>query len=141
MEQMLVMTLREGIEAFLIVAIAAAYLRKTGRDALVPGAIAGVLLAAALAAAWVRWGHRVDLGLFFQVTAVFLAMFALQLLFYAFHEFTEANRVPGIDNAYWHVTTEDWAEGTYAQIYSALMVLLPLAWLAWRNLRLQAARA
>jgi len=132
------MITREGMEmAF----ITASLVRQVETTALVPGAIAGALLAAALAAAWVRWGHRVDLGLFFQVTAVFLALFALQLLFYAFHEFTEANRVPGIDNAYWHVTTEDWAEGTYAQIYSALMVLLPLAWLAWRKLRLQAARA
>src|SRR5262245_22090527 len=36
MGQMLVVTLREGIEMFLIVAIAAAYLRKTGRDTLLP---------------------------------------------------------------------------------------------------------
>ena len=36
MGQMLLVTLREGIEMFLIVAIAAAYLRKTGRTALVP---------------------------------------------------------------------------------------------------------
>src|SRR6185436_14738091 len=36
MEQMLVVTLREGIEMFLIVAIAAAYLRKSGREALLP---------------------------------------------------------------------------------------------------------
>ena len=36
MGQMLVVTLREGIEMFLIVAIAAAYLRKTGREALLP---------------------------------------------------------------------------------------------------------
>src|SRR5258708_32584232 len=34
MGQMLVVTLREGIEMFLIVAIAAAYLRKTGRQPL-----------------------------------------------------------------------------------------------------------
>src|SRR4051812_49894118 len=34
MGQMLLVTLREGIEMFLIVAIAAAYLRKTGRGAL-----------------------------------------------------------------------------------------------------------
>ena len=48
MLQMFVITLREGIEAFLIVAIALAYLRKTGRDALVPavfwGTGAGVAL-------------------------------------------------------------------------------------------------
>src|SRR4051812_38258763 len=36
MGQMLVVTLREGIEMFLIVAIAAAYLRKTGRAVLLP---------------------------------------------------------------------------------------------------------
>ena len=34
MMQMLIVTLREGIEAFLIVAITAAYLKKTGRHAL-----------------------------------------------------------------------------------------------------------
>src|ERR1700682_4278137 len=36
MSQMLMVTLREGIEMFLIVAIAATYLRKTGRQALLP---------------------------------------------------------------------------------------------------------
>ena len=36
MGQVLLVTLREGIEMFLIVAIAAAYLRKTGRAALLP---------------------------------------------------------------------------------------------------------
>jgi high-affinity iron transporter len=36
MGQMLVVTLRDGIEAFLIVAIAAAHLRKTDRASLLP---------------------------------------------------------------------------------------------------------
>ena len=36
MGQMMLVTLREGIEMFLIVAIAATYLRKTGRAALLP---------------------------------------------------------------------------------------------------------
>jgi len=36
MVQAFVITLREGLEAFLIVAISLAYLRKTGRQALVP---------------------------------------------------------------------------------------------------------
>src|SRR5262249_33173124 len=47
MGQMMVVTLREGIEMFLIVAIAAAYLRKTGRGGLLPavwtGTAAGML--------------------------------------------------------------------------------------------------
>jgi high-affinity iron transporter len=40
-----VITLREGIEAFLIVAITLAYLKKTGRDHLVPAAWVGTALA------------------------------------------------------------------------------------------------
>ena len=54
MGQMLIVTLREGIEAFLIVAIAAAYLRKTGRAALLPavwwGTAASILLSVVLGA-------------------------------------------------------------------------------------------
>ena len=71
-------------------------------------------------------------GRFFQVTSIFLVLFAVQLLFYAFHEFTEANLLP-IDNAYWHLATEEWAEGTYAQVFSLILIAAPLAWLALRT--------
>ena len=91
------------------------------------------MLAALLAAAWVRYGHRVDLALFFQVTSIFLVLFALQLLFYAFHEFTEANALP-IDNAYWHLATEEWAEGTYARS-SARAGARAAAWLGYASFR------
>jgi high-affinity iron transporter len=123
------MIAREGVEtAFMTVAVA----RNEGSEGLVAGALAGTVLAAAVAGAWLRWGRRVNLTLFFQATAIFLILFSLQLLLYAFHEFTEADALP-IDNAWWHMATEEWAEGTYARIYSALMVLAPLAWLArWR---------
>jgi len=242
MLQMLVVTLREGIEAFLIVAIAIAYLRKTGRDGLVPaawwgtgiavtlsvvlgvflaefavlpiweavlaavaavlvismvvymlkhakkmrgeiggrietasrspgtgawvgvfllvllmitregmemafitatlvrqeesvhmlwGALVGIALAGALAWGWSRFGHRVNLGLFFQVTSIFLVLFALQLLVYAFHEATEANALP-IDNSYWHIATEPYGpEGKYGAMLSYALVLLPGLWIAW----------
>ena len=51
---MLVMTFREGIESFLIVAVTLAYLRKTGRDALVPAAWwgAAAAFAASAGAGW-----------------------------------------------------------------------------------------
>ncbi len=52
----------------------------------------------------------------------------------AFHEFTEAEALP-LDNAYWHMATEEWAEGAYARLYSVLMVLAPLAWIAWATWR------
>ena len=61
MLQMLVVTLREGIEAFLIVAITVAYLRKTSRDTLVPAAWWGTGLATALS---------VVLGVFLAEVAV-----------------------------------------------------------------------
>ncbi len=240
MLQMTVFTLREGIEAFLIVAIAIAYLRKTGRDALVPaawwgtgtaavvstvlgvflaevavqpiweallatvaavmvismvvymlkhakkmrgeiggrietaatgagpwigvfllvllmitregmemafiaatlarqadsvhlfwGALFGIGLAAALAWGWSRYGHRVNLGLFFQVTSIFLVLFALQLLVYAFHEATEANVLP-LDNQHWHIATEPYGpEGEYGAMLTYALVLVPALWIVW----------
>lgn len=131
----LLMITREGME---LAFVAASLVGQSQAGELLAGAAGGVLLAAALAAAWVRYGHRVDLALFFQVTSIFLVLFAVQLLFYAFHEFTEANALP-IDNAYWHLATEEWAEGTYAQMFSAMLVIAPLLWLSWASLRRRAA--
>jgi high-affinity iron transporter len=126
---------REGVEtAFMVIAVA----KNEGNETLVAGALIGIALAVALAWAWLRWGRRVNLALFFQATAIFLVLFSAQLLLYAFHEFTEADALP-LDNAWWHVATEEWAEGRYARIYSALMVLLPLAWIAWARLRRKSA--
>jgi len=121
----LLMITREGME---LAFVAASLVGQTQAAELLIGAAGGVLLAAA----WIRYSHRVDLGLFFQVTSIFLVLFALQLLFYAFHEFTEANALP-IDNAYWHLATEEWAEGAYAQVFSVLLALAPLAWLLIRT--------
>lgn len=119
------MITREGMEtAFLIDAVAL----RSGAPDLVIGAFSGVVLAGALAWAWSRFGHRVNLALFFQVTSIFLLMFALQLLLYSFHELAEAKALP-LDNEYWHDATEAYAEGIYAQIYSLALVLIPAAWL------------
>ncbi len=119
------MITREGMEtAFLI----AALFMQNGSQALVVGAVFGLAVAAFLAWAWSRYGHRVNLGAFFQVTSIFLILFALQLVLYSFHEFTEANALP-IDNQYWHAATEAFAEGKYAEIFSVGLVVVPAAWL------------
>jgi high-affinity iron transporter len=95
------------------------------------GALIGIALAAALAWGWSRYGHRVNLGLFFQVTSIFLVLFALQLLVYSFHEATEANVLP-INNQYWHIATEPYGpEGEYGAMLSYALVLLPALWIAW----------
>ena len=129
----LLMVGREGVETATMLASLAINARAA--DMVVAG-LAGFGLAALIAGAWLRYGHRVDLGLFFRVTAVFLSLFVLQLLLYAFHEFTETNVIPGIDNAYWHMVTERWAEGDIAQWFSLGIALIPLGFLVaavWRN--------
>ena len=84
-----------------------------------------------------RYGQRVNLKRFFQVTSVFLILFTIQLFIYAFHEFSEAGVVPGIDNAFWHAATEPYGpEGQYGEWLTYLMVLVPACWLAvawWRD--------
>src|SRR6267142_790641 len=127
MLQMLVVTLREGIEAFLIATLA----RQEESVHMFWGALVGIALAAGLAWAWSRYGHRINLGLFFQVTSIFLVLFALQLLVYAFHEATEANVLP-INNQYWHIATEPYGpQGQYGAILTYALVLLPALWIAW----------
>jgi high-affinity iron transporter len=137
------MITREGMETAFITA---SLFRQTETALFVWGAAAGLALAALLAWAWSRYGHRIDLGLFFRVTSVFLLLFALQLLIYSFHEATEANLLP-LDNAYWHIATEPYGpEGEYGALLTYALVLVPAAWLAIsamkvRALKLRSARA
>ena len=69
-----------------------------------------------------------NLALFFQVTAVFLAVFVVQLLIYGFHELTEANLFPDSEALHW--ATEPYGpDGIYGQDLSYSLVLLPMGWL------------
>jgi high-affinity iron transporter len=130
----LVMIVREGMETALI--LTTLLFEQGSRDLLI-GATLGILLAAFVAWAWSRYGQRVNLKRFFQVTSVFLILFTVQLFIYAFHEFSEIGAVPGIDNAYWHAVTEPYGpEGRYGEWLTYLMVLIPAGWLAlawWRD--------
>jgi high-affinity iron transporter len=122
---------REGVETATMIASLAQ--QAEGRQ-MAMGGLIGVALAAALAWAWVRFGQRVNLTRFFQLTAVFMVVFAIQLVFYAFHEFTETGSLPLLDNAYWHIATEPWGpEGDYGQWFSYSLGILPLGWMiyAW----------
>ena len=117
---------REGVETATMLAALA---RSAELGYMAWGGAAGLALAIAIAWAWTRYGRSVNLGRFFRVTSWFMAVFAVQLVIYAFHEFTEGGVFPGIDNAYWHAATEDLAEGTIAQAISLALVLVPTVWL------------
>lgn len=118
---------REGVETATMLAALSSSAELTH---LMWGGLIGLALAVAIAWAWVRYGKAVDLGRFFRVTAWFMIIFALQLVVYALHEFTESALIPGIDNAWWHAATEDLAEGLTAQVISLALVLVPTVWLA-----------
>jgi high-affinity iron transporter len=126
---------REGVETATMLAALA---RSADLAYMAWGGLAGLALAIAIAWAWTRYGRAVNLSRFFRVTAWFMAVFAVQLVIYAFHEFTEGGQIPGIDNAWWHAATEDLAEGTIAQLISLTLVVVPTAWLGvahWRERR------
>jgi len=120
------MITREGMETAILFN---AIIFQVKSAQLLIGAALGSIGAALLALAWVRWGHRLNLGLFLQVSAVFLLVFVVQLVLYGFHELTEANLFPNSEALHW--ATEPWGpDGRYGKILSYMLVLLPTAWLA-----------
>ena len=121
----LLMITREGMETALLMN---ALLFQVRSLQIMLGAVAGVLVAACVAWLWSKYGHRVNLSRFFQVTAVFLLVFVVQLLIYGFHELTEANLLPGSE--VWHDRTEAYGpDGVYGQYLTYLLVALPAGWL------------
>lgn len=118
----LLMVSREGVETALLLM----QLRETVHLAL--GAALGVAGAASVAWLWSRYGHRINLGLFFQVTAIFLFVFVLQLVIAGTHEMSEQGYLPFSDAI--HTATEAWGpDSTFGHVLTYLLVILPLSWL------------
>jgi high-affinity iron transporter len=117
----LLMVSREGIETALLLM----QLRETVH--LILGAAAGVLGAAGVAWLWSRYGRRVNLGLFFQATAIFLFVFVVQLIIQGGHEMAEQGYLPYSELI--HQKTESWGpDSIFGHILTYLLVILPLAW-------------
>ena len=121
----LLMMSREGMETVLLMGTLIFQVRAFD---IILGAVAGLVVAGLVAWLWSRYGHRVSLALFFQVTAIFLFIFVAQLLIYGFHELAEANVLPGSEPLHW--ATEPFGpDGVYGQYLSYMLVAVPLAWL------------
>jgi high-affinity iron transporter len=126
----LLMITREGMETALLMGT---LLFQQTSMTIITGCAIGTLSAAGVAWLWSRYGHRVNLGLFFQVTAIFLLVFVAQLLIYGFHELTEANIFPYSEPLHW--ATEPYGpDGRYGQYLTYLLVMLPLGWLVVSSL-------
>jgi high-affinity iron transporter len=121
----LLMISREGMETALLMGTLLFQVRAAD---VIAGAATGIVIAGGVAALWSKYGHRVNLGLFFQVTAIFLMIFVVQLVIYGFHELTEANVFPGSEALHW--ATEPYGpDGIYGQYLTYLLVAGPLGWL------------
>lgn len=117
------MVTREGMETALLLL----QIRQVMN--LMIGALLGVGAAAAVAWLWSVYGRRVNLGLFFQVTAIFLLVFVVQLLIRGVHEMSEQGYL-GPYSEIVHVKTESWGpESAVGHWLTYLTVLLPLGWL------------
>src|SRR6185295_18463540 len=126
----LLMITREGMETAMLMN---ALLFQVKAMNIAGGAIGGTLIAAFIAFLWSRYGHRVNLARFFQVTAIFLLVFVVQLLIYGFHELAEAGVLPNSEALHW--ATEPYGpDGVYGHYLTYLLVALPLGWLAISSL-------
>lgn len=132
----LLMIGREGLEAATMIASLA---QSNDSLNLAVGGVMGILIAGLVAWAWSKYGYRINLGLFFQVTAAFMVLFSIQLVIYAFHEYTESVEIANlgiIDNAYWHAATEAYGpQGRIGAWISYSLVLVPIAFLAYSFLK------
>lgn len=117
---------REGLEAVLYLGI---QFRMAG-SGVAPriGAGIGLVAAAAVAWTWSRRAARLNLGVVLKVTAVFLALFLLQLLIYGVHELAESGVIEGSQS--FHDATEiAGPDGTVGHLISYSLLAAPLLYL------------
>jgi high-affinity iron transporter len=118
----LLMVAREGMETVLLLI----QLRYT--TDLVAAAALGIAGAAGLAWLYSKYGRRINLALFFQVTAIFLLVFVVQLTIQGFHEMAEQNFLPY--STIIHERTESWGpDSAFGHALTYLLVVLPVGWL------------
>jgi high-affinity iron transporter len=123
----LLMIGREGVETALLL------MQLHATPNLATGATIGVIAAASVAWAWSRFGHRLNLSLFFQTTAIFLFVFVVQLLISGVHETSEQGYLP-FSTAI-HDATEAWGpDSAFGHLLTYLLVILPLGWLVVKGL-------
>lgn len=93
------------------------------------GCALGIAAAAGMSWIWAHYGHRINIKRFFQVTGLFLLLFTVQIVFYAIHEFSEAEILPNSEAI--HLATEPYsADGRYSMHIMFGMVAVCALWLA-----------
>lgn len=136
----LLMITREGMETALLIATAFFQLKSA---AVVTGLVLGLAGAAAIGFLWTRLGKNVDIRAILNVSAVFLAIFLLQLVLYGIHELAEARLFPSSQAI--HDATEILGpDGLIGHLLAYALAAVPTAWLLalwWKRRRSAAGGA
>lgn len=113
---------REGMETVLLL------FQISGNPQFVTGMVLGLVGAIGIAYLWQQFGYLINMKHFFQVTAVYLLLFTLQIAVQAFHEFTEAGIFPNSEAL--HIASEPFStEGIYGKWYATLTFAGCAIWL------------
>jgi high-affinity iron transporter len=120
------MITREGMETALLIATALFQLKSSS---VLGGLTLGLVAAAAISLAWTRLGRGVDLPALLNISAIFLAIFLVQLLLYSVHEFSEAGLLPNSQAI--HDATEILGpDGMIGHLLAYALAVIPTVWLA-----------
>jgi high-affinity iron transporter len=127
---------REGLEAVFYLGVQAMAYRvasdRVQATLLVVGAVFGLGLAGAVSFTWSRIAARLDLAVVLQVTAVFLAIFLVQLLVYGVHELAESGVIHGTEA--FHDATEVFGpDGSVGHLLSYSLVAAPILYLLFQR--------
>jgi high-affinity iron transporter len=118
------MITREGMETALM-------LLQVRSPEVAQGILLGLAGAGLMAWAWSRYGHRINVRRFFQVTGIFLILFVAQVAVYALHELSESGIVMSKSVLDFHMATEAYSPyGRYGRWFPLFMVAVPALWLA-----------
>jgi high-affinity iron transporter len=130
----LLMITREGMETALLIATAFFQLKSA---TVLTGLGLGLLAAAAIGVLWARLGKDVDLKAILNVSAVFLAIFLVQLILYGVHELAEARLFPSSQAI--HDATEILGpDGVIGHLLAYALAVIPSVWLVrlwWKRRR------
>lgn len=133
----LLMIMREGLETALLVATALFQMHSVP---VVTGLALGSVAAAAIAFSWTRLGRDVPMRGLLNVSAIFLAIFLVQLLLYGVHELSEAGVLPASQVI--HEATEILGpDGRVGQFLAYMLAIVPTVWLAGLWWKRRAVRA
>jgi high-affinity iron transporter len=130
----LLMITREGMETALLIATALFQLKSAS---VLVGLALGLLAAVAIGFAWTRLGKNVDLRSILNISAIFLAIFLVQLVLYGIHELAEARIFPSSQVI--HDATEILGpDGVIGHMLAYALAVVPTVWLLgvwWRRRR------